>query len=301
MKRWWLIIFFSVLAFAQNCKVEDLTYNLDRNLELKIVVNKECKGLKVDFDYSKKKYSLYVNFESKIVNGAPPAGFSIKPPNGAFVSLGVDRNIIYRDDNISLQENSKISELKSNILIDLKLKVKNLKSLNSIKTDGFLLTKMSNENCKLVYKNYLLRDYNKAIYPYSKFKEFCKDKFTIIDNNSKLISFFNLSKKDIKKIKKSRGESLFFGFSKRKKSSKKMCNVHITLLDSDFKRVKGEYKYYVEKLNKESFNHTFSSSSFTLPRGVYLVRALANRSYGTNTFICNGGDYDVKIILQSGI
>jgi len=256
--------------------------------------------------YNKRIFTFYVNFEPKIVNNAPPDGFSVKIQNRHYTSLGVDGNIIEKDLPVCLKSESKIKILKDHILIKWLIRLEDIGKLSKIELPSITIKHPSNDECRFAYNNHLTTPRQKPVfYPFDKFLNFCKSKWIAEEKNKPYIEIFKLSYEDIKKLQK-RGDTTllnFLGFSKQSNhSSKGSCNIHILLYDSkNYEKLNPKkFKFHLEKLNKETYERDFDKDSIDVANGgVYVIRATSGEYSGkSKVIICKGGKYYVAILVK---
>lgn len=290
------------------CNVELIGFSLSGNtVSLKTKTYKNCKGFKIDLIYDKKPISFYVNFDSKIVNSAPPYGFSVKTPNKDYLSLGVDGNIVERNSPVYLKSNSKIKILKDHILIRWLIKLEDIGKLSKIKLPGITIKHPSNDECRFAYNNHLTTPREKPVfYPFDKFLSFCRTTWITDEKDKPYIEILRLTDTDIKWLQKRGDKALlnFLGFLKQiNHSSKDRCNIHILLYDArDYKRLNPRgFRFHLKKLNKETYETTFSKDNIVLNKGVYLISIVSkSRSGKSKVITCKGGEYFVAILVKGG-
>ncbi len=244
----------------------------------------------------------------EIINNAPPCGFSIKAPNGDFISLGVDKNIIERNLPINLSNESKIELTKNSLVIRWVIKTKNINKLSNISIGDITIKHPSYKDCRLTYNNYLStpKRYKTPAYPFEQFLSFCKSTWKIEKKNGAVKEIFRLSNDDLEKLKREHKEKLldFLGFKKIEgRKTGNSCVLHISIVDSKSYRqmpIKN-FKLSIEKLNKETFKSDFRGNSIKVFRGLYVIKVKSSKYSGKSAVVnCDKGDYYVYILVRSG-
>lgn len=306
-----LLLFFIASCQPKNdtCSVKIKNFGTPNNtIYLKTKNNKNCKGFKINLTYNKKIFSFYVNFEPRMVNNAPPYGFSAKTPNKDYLSLGVDGNIIERNLPVYLRSESKIEILKDYVLIRWVIKPKDINKISKIEVADTTIKHPSNKDCQLAYNDYLTTPRQKpAFYPFDKFLNFCKSKWLIEREDKPFRMIFRVSSEDIKELQKRGNAALlsFLGFAKQKRRpSKDSCNIHILLYDAkNYKRLSPTgFNFRLKKLNKETYERAFYKDNIAVNKGMYVINALSKNCSGkSKVIICKGGEYYVAILVGSKI
>ena len=294
-----LLLLFGSL-FANNCKLKVLKFDIDSSLHLTLESNKECKGYGVDLELKDgDKFTFYVNFRPKIVNQAPPFGFSLSNGKG-YISLGVDKNIIDSKLDAKLLEDSKIESVKNSSITYWHIYLKELDSLKKITASGVEIKHMGQRECKMVYLNYLTQvRVKEPNVDMGRFINFCKSTW-IIDNKDLLLNqLFKMTTKDLKNPK-NRDILEFIKEKPIKKSTKNSCKVTVKLVHAISLQPISDssFTYIVEKINNESYHKLYKKSSFELLRGSYGISVVGDRFSGQSRLInCEGGDFYVTIPL----
>ena len=285
-------------------------YTSNNTIFLKTQNDKNCKGFKIKLTYNKEIFTLYVNFEPKVVNGAPPEGFSIKIPNKDYLSLGVDRNIVERNLPVYLKSNSTIRDLNNRVLIKWAIRVKDINKVSEIEVGNIVIKHLSKKNCRLVYNYYLTmpRIQEPVFYPLERFINLCKSRWIIEKKGTPFREVFNVNKSYIEHLRKKGDKNLlkFLGVLKPKSHLiGNNCRIHIILLDlRDYKKLNPEeFHFRLKKLNKETYERTFRKNSIIVNKGdVYVIEAMSNNYFGrSSVVVCKGGEYYVAILLKSKI
>ncbi len=284
-------------------------FNFNNTILLETKNNKSCKGFKIKLLYDKKIFTFYVNFETKLVNNAPPEGFSVKSPGKDYLSLGVDGNIIKRNLPVYLKSKSRIRRLKNGVLVKWLIGVKDLSKISEIEVGNSTLKHPSKEDCRFAYNDYLTTPRLKEFifYPFDKFINFCKSRWTIEKRGELLKEIFSVSDKDIEKLREKGDIDLlkFMGFLKKKDyMPSKRCKLHILIFDSLNYRTLNtkEFSFHLKKLNKETYERDFKGNIAVVNKGVYVIEVKSNSYFGkSKVVICKGGEYYVAILVRGNI
>ncbi|AEA34564.1 hypothetical protein [Hippea maritima] len=292
------------------CNIKTNNFSLSNNtILLETKNNKSCRGFKIKLIYNKEIFTFYVNFEPKIVNNAPPYGFSVKIPNKDYLSLGVDGNIFERNLPVYLRNESKIEILKDYVLVRWVIKPKDINRISKIEIGNVIIKHPSNKDCQLTYNDYLTTPRQKpTFYPFDKFLNFCKSKWLIERKDKPFRVIFRVSDEDIKELQKRGNVALlsFLGFVKQKTQAfGDRCNIHILLYDSkNYKRLNPTgFRFHLKKLNKEAYEMSFDEESVAVASGgVYVIRTTSSEYWGkSRIIICKKGEYYVAILVRSKI
>ncbi len=301
MKKFLLFILLGYLAVANSCNLKVLNFDINDSINLTIHSSKKCKGYGVKLKLKDNSaFKFYVNFTPKIVNQAPPFGFSLSDGK-EFISLGVDKNIIDSKLDAKLLENSKIYDIKNGFNIYWHISLKNLNELQKITAENIEIRHMDSNKCKILYLSYLSKTRDKPItVDKNKFINFCKSTWVINDSNSLLEELIKISTSNLKSIKEGNNSEIlnFIKGTKHKKSNKKSCKIYVDLIDMNSLNPinSNNFTFWVEKINGESYERKFKKSSFKLLKGSYGIKAISKRYSGTSQIInCDGGDYYVTI------
>ena len=292
------------LARANSCNLKLLSFDVNKSINLTLQSDKKCKGYSVAIALKNgKSYNFYVNFSPKIVNQAPPFGFSLSDGK-EFVSLGVDKNIIDSKLDAKLLEDSKIENAKGGFVTKWDIYIKELDSLQKIAAKNIEIKHMGKRECKMVYLHYLSKQRSKDVNIDAKrFINFCKKSWIINDKNLLLNQLFKVATKDLKDAK-NRDILEFINDKPIKSSNKKSCKINIKLINSvNLKPISDRgFSFVVEKINDESYSKIYKKSSFELLKGSYGISVVGNRFSGQSQIInCDGGDYNVTIPLKPHI
>ncbi len=234
-----ILLLFSCHPKKENtCNIEINSFSLLNNtILIETKINKSCKGFRIKLTYNKKIFTFYVNFEPKIVNNAPPEGFSVKMQNTHYLSLGVDGNIIERNLPVYLKRESKIRNSKNSVLVKWTIKAKDISKVSEIKVGNSILKHPSKEDCRFAYNDYLTTPRLKepVFYPFDKFLNFCKSKWTIEKRGALFKEIFSVSDRDIERLREIGDKNLlrFMGLLKQKDyTPSKKCKIYILIFDS---------------------------------------------------------------------
>ncbi len=302
MRVFVLLLFFAAIAAAKSCNLKLLNFDVNKSINLTLQSDKKCKGYSVAIALKNgKSYNFYVNFTPKIVNQAPPFGFSLFDGK-EFISLGVDKNIIDSKLDAKLLEDSKIDTLKSGYSTYWHIYLKNLDALKEINAANIEIRHTGIRECRMVYLNYLTQPREKKVtVKRDEFIDFCRKSWSINDKNSLLSELFRFNKSDLNK------SSEIFKFMESeapKKSNKKSCKISIDLVNRNtlYPVDSRGFTFLVEKVNNESFSKVYKKSTFELPKGLYGIRAVERNFSGRSQIInCNGGDLHVTIPVYAHI
>lgn len=292
------------------CNIEINSFSLSNNtILLKTKNNKSCKGFKIKLVYDKRIFTFYVNFEPKLVNDAPPEGFSVKIQGKHYLSFGVDGNIIERNLPVYLKSESRIRSLENGVLVKWVIKVMDISKISKIKIGGTTIEHPSEEDCRFAYNDYLttprLKEF--AFYPFDKFLNFCKSRWITEKRGALFKEIFSVSDIDIKELRKKGDKNLlkFMGILKQKNyTPSKKCKIHILIFHSLNYRTLNpqEFSFHIKKLNKETYERSFKGSSIVVNKGIYVIEAKSNGYSGkSKAIICKGGEYYVAILVRSNI
>ncbi len=315
-----LLICCSPSKGVKSCELKVKKFSLNGDKIKIVTVNREnCAGINMNFDYDSKKFTFFVNFTPKILKNAPPFGFSKKAPfDNDYTSLGVDRHIRrVTDSPIVLNEDTKIKtfESRGKIEISWSFFVKNAKKLSDItifndSKKTVTISRLNKEDCGVIYNSLISKPrYVKRlprspeIFPFKKFLSFCSQKWQINDPDELIHEFFGITENDLKTLKDSGRQELVnflktleesdLKTKKHYNASGKRCKILVTPVDAIVHEKLGPswFVFYVEKINKESFEQKFEGPVIELPKGSYIIRAIGNRYNGRSPLVnCYGGE-----------
>lgn len=298
-----LILLIDIVLANNSCNLKLLNFDVNRSINLTFHNKKDCKGYILNIEKKDGNiYNIYVNLTSKIINQAPPYGFSIS--NGdKFYSLGVDKHIRDSKINIKLLEDSKIDTTKYGFNINWHIYLKKINNLKKIIANNIEIEHMKKDKCKIVYLDYLTTPRRGKISITTKeFMKFCSKTWSIIDKNSMLIQLLKFNKNDIENQK----YKVFLEGKENIKNStnKNSCNIYIDLIDMNTLKPisSNDFIFLVDKINKESYEKEFRRDNFNLLKGIYSIKAVDNNYTGRSKIIdCRGEDYNVTIPLLPNI
>ncbi len=304
-----LLIFGCYPKRENPCNIDVNTFNQTNNtILLETKSNKSCKGFAIKIVYNRKTFIFYVNFEPKLVNNAPPEGFSVKSPGKDYLSLGVDGNIIERSLPVYLKSESRIRSLENGVLVKWLIGAKDLSKISKIEVGNSTLEHPSKEDCRFAYNDYLttprLKEF--VFYPFDKFLNFCKYRWTIEKRGALFKEIFSVSDRDIEKLREKGDIDLlkFMGLLRQKNyTPSKKCKIHILIFDSlNYRKLNPqEFSFHLKKLNKETYERDFKGNIAVVNKGVYLIEAKSNGYFGkSKVVICKGGEYYVAILVKGG-
>ena len=268
---------------------------------MNIYSSKRCMGYRVELQTRNKTNAIYrVNFLPKIVDNAPPEGFSVYDSKAKeFQSLGVDENLrVLRVSSLYLDPSTKIYNkndgrvVRWRFVMDTPNIVKKI-TINS-ENQKITLKKLDSNECGIVY-DYLATQpaYGKEVWEdkvvnFSTFNDWCINKWQIYQENSLVEKLFDTKDKSVKNL--AIAELLERGRNIVKKPSKE-CQIEVGLLyPSHSIDPLWDGEFVVRKLNKEPFEIKAKGGRVTVNKGVYVIYILDKNLDGTSEVInCKGG------------
>ena len=325
MKFYFLLlsILFVMESYAQNCDImiEKISQN-GRLLEMSIQNNLKCPGYRVELETFDKRRIIYrVNFLPKIVDNAPPEGFSVfENQMKDFESVGVDTHLrVIRVSKLYLDPSTKIFDKDNSKMVRWRFVMDNpniiKKIVINIKNQKITLRKLDANECGIVY-NYLATQpaYGKGAWEdrlisFNTFNDWCNNRWQIYEKNSLIEKIFDTSSKAIKHLKKDKNWCIAELLERGKNISKHYlkeegeCQIEVGLLyPSHYLDPLWSGEFVVKKLNKEPFEIKAKGGSVKVNRGVYVIYIIDKYIDGISEVInCKGGKVHVYIAVNPHI
>ncbi len=316
-----------ILLIAAGCQAQEIKHcaftvrnvtQESNTLSLKLDSDRECPGYRLIAMLKNGKKVIYrANFTSKIVDNAPPMGFSVLLPGAdEFESLGVDEHLRQLEYmGIRLSTSTKISDL-NDTTIEIKWVWKTRmpevieKMAVKSSSEKIILMRQSESDCATIYDFHLMKPtYGKNpddVLSFERFKKWCMRQWyplqksevirLIMDVPSAIETVSRDGRKDIVNFLSRGGKS--------ESSEGNSCRIDVGLLYRNHLRsVEQHYngEFVVKKINGESFERK-ARGYVTVPKGVYVIEILNSHIHGRSEPIdCKGGRIHAFVYVVSHI
>lgn len=319
---WIMILLIAVGCQAQEMKhcaftVRNVTQK-SHSLTLKLDSDRECPGYRLIAMLKNGEKVIYrANFTPKIVDNAPPMGFSVLFPGAdEFESLGVDGHLRHLEYmGMRLSTSTKILDL-NNTTIEVrwvwKTRMPEMIEKIAVKysSEKFTLMHQSESECATIYDFHLMEpvygNSSDDVLSFDLFKKWCMGQWQPLQKRGVLRLIMNVpsaiesarrdGRKDIVKFL-SRGR-------KSESSEGNTCRIEVGLLYRNrLRRVEQNYdgEFVIKKINGEGFERR-ARGYVTVPRGVYVIEILNSHMHGRSVPIdCKGGRIHAFVYVVSHI